>query len=57
MEKIALIMASTRSMAELDFCLKKIFSNFFVDKKNVVFATLSEPFARLVDPKVALGAG
>lgn len=56
MEKVAQIIATTKSMQELDFCLKKIFSNFFVDKKNVVFATLSEPFTRLVDPKVAIGA-
>ena len=56
MEKIAQIIATTKNMAELDFCIKKMFSNFFVDQKNVVFATLSEPFSRLVDPKVALGA-
>lgn len=56
MEKIAQTMASTPSMAELDFCVKKMFSNFFVDRKNVVSATLSEPFAGLKDPKVALGA-
>ena len=56
MEKVANIIASTKTMAELDFCIKKMFSNFFVDRKNVVSATLSEPFARLVDPKVAIGA-
>ncbi len=56
MEKIAQIVTSTTSMAELDFCIKKMFSNFFVDRKNVVFATLSEPFSRLVDPKITLGA-
>lgn len=43
--------------AELDFCIKKMFSNFFVDKKNIVSATLSEPFVGLKDPKVSLGAG
>ena len=56
MEKVAQIIASTKTMAELDFCIKKMFSNFFIDRKNVVSATLSEPFSRLVDPKVALGA-
>lgn len=56
MEKVAKIVASTKTMAELDFCIKKMFSNFFVDRKNVVFATLSEPFSRLVDPKVVSSA-
>ena len=56
MEKVAQIVATTHSMKELDFCIKKIFSNFFVDRKNVVNATLSEPFARLKDPKVSLCA-
>jgi site-specific DNA recombinase len=56
MEKVAQIIATTKNMVELDFCIKKMFSNFFVDRKNVVFATLSEPFAHLVDPKTALGA-
>ena len=56
MEKIAHIIASTKNMAELDFCIKKMFSNFVVDRKNVVSATLCEPFARLADPKVTLGA-
>jgi hypothetical protein len=56
MDKIQQIIASTDSMAELDFCIKKIFSNFFVDKKNVVSATLTEPFERLCDPKVTMGA-
>lgn len=56
MEKVAKIVASTKTMAELDFCIKKMFSNFFVDRKNVVSATLSKPFAGLKDPKVSLGA-
>ncbi len=56
MDKIAEIIASTDNMAELDFYLKKMFSNFFVDKKNVVSATLCEPFSRLIDSKVIMGA-
>ena len=56
MDKVAKIIASTKSMSELDFCIKKVFSNFFVDKKNVVSARLSEPFARLNGSEVALGA-
>ncbi|HVX90075.1 MAG TPA: recombinase family protein [Candidatus Paceibacterota bacterium] len=56
MDKIAQIIASPKNMQELDFCIKKMFSNFSVDQKSVVSATLSEPFARLKDPKVALGA-
>lgn len=56
MEKVAKIVASTKTMAELDFCIKKMFSNFFVDRKNVVSATLSEPFSRLIDPKLLEGA-
>lgn len=56
MEKITQLIASTPTMAELDFCVRKMFSNFSVRGKNVEWATLSEPFARIVDPKVALGA-
>lgn len=43
-------------MKELDFCIKKIFSNFTIDRKNVVSAILTEPFERLVDTKVIKGA-
>lgn len=56
MEKVTQIVAKTNTMKELDFCIKKIFSNFFVDAENVVNATLSEPFARLKDPKVSICA-
>lgn len=54
-EKVAKILASTKTMTELDFCIKKVFSNFFIDRKNVVSVTLSEPFSRLVDQEVLKG--
>lgn len=56
MEMVAQIIASASTMPELDFCIKKMFSNFIVDRKNVVSATLSEPFAQLIDPKGIVGA-
>lgn len=56
MEKVAQIIASASTMPELDFCIKKMFSNFVIDRKNVVSATLSEPFAQLFDPKGIIGA-
>lgn len=51
MEKVAQIIASTKKLAELDFCIKKLFSNFYTDKKNIASATFAEPFASLVGQK------
>jgi hypothetical protein len=56
MDKAAQIIASTKNMTELDFYIKKIFSNFQVGGKNVVSATLSEPFSRLTIPEGTIGA-
>lgn len=52
MDKMAQIVAKTTSMKDLDFIIRKLFSNFFVTRKNVEFATLSEPFAALKGAKV-----
>ena len=57
MDKVAHIIASTDAMPELDFCIKKLFSNFSVSRKNVENATLCEPFVGLIDPKDVMGAG
>ena len=56
MDKIAQIIASTSDMTELDFCIRKVFSNFRVRGEKVTEATLSEPFSALAGPKVTLGA-
>ncbi len=56
MDKIAKTVASTGTLAELDFCIKKIFSNFSIRDNKVVNATLSKPFIGLIDPKGVVGA-
>jgi len=56
LDKMAQIVAKTTFMKDLDFIIKKMFSNFFVTSKNVTFATLCEPFAALKGAKVVEGA-
>lgn len=53
MEKLPKTMASIKNMAELDFVIRKVFSNFTVRGKNVENITLSTPFDALRDPKVS----
>lgn len=53
MEKLPKTIASIKNMAELDFVIRKVFSNFTVHAKSVENITLSTPFDALCDPKVA----
>ncbi|MEN9413002.1 MAG: hypothetical protein RLZZ342_89 [Candidatus Parcubacteria bacterium] len=53
MEKLPKTIGSIKNMAELDFVIRKVFSNFTVHTKSVENITLSTPFDALCDPKVA----
>ncbi len=55
MEKLPKIMGSIENMDELDFIIRKVFSNFSVRGKNVEKSTLSTPFNTLYDLKVSKG--
>lgn len=46
-EKVPQILAQTTKMEDLDFLIKKIFSNFTVNQKSVVESTLQTPFREL----------
>jgi site-specific DNA recombinase len=58
-DNMALLVASSTKMSELDYLLGKVFSNFTINKKNVEEYTLNEPFAsleRLETSNVSYGA-
>ncbi len=53
MEKLPKTLASKETMADLDYVIRKVFSNFTVRGKNLETITLSAPFDALCDQKVA----
>ncbi|KKR17755.1 MAG: Recombinase [candidate division CPR2 bacterium GW2011_GWC1_41_48] len=58
-ENLASIVKKPQSMKDLDFIIKKIFSNFTVSKSEVVDFELNSPFKELVDKRLFVigGAG
>lgn len=56
MENMPQIIRPIRNLAELDQILKKIYTNFTVEGKNVVNATLASPFDAISTLKITPGA-
>lgn len=55
MEKLPKHIKNFKNMSDLDYVIKKIFSNFTVKDKKVIESTLNEPFDRLQVKDVSLG--
>ena len=53
MEKTPKILASIKQMKELDYIIRKIFSNFAIRDKKVIKSALIAPFDALCDPKLS----
>jgi len=56
LEKMPIIMAHSKNLPELDYMVKKVFSNFKVKNNKVVEYTLNKPFDVLATSKVSLCA-
>lgn len=57
MENMPKIIGSAKKIRDLDFIIKKIFSNFTVRGNKVEKSTLNSPFNGLIDEKISNGAG
>lgn len=55
MNKLPKTLRKIKNMKDLDYIIKKIFSNFTVSGNNVVNSTLNSPFSELVTSKVLNG--
>lgn len=56
LEKLPVNMAFSKNLEEIDYMVKKIFSNFTVKGNKVVEFTLNKPFDTFTTTKVVLGA-
>lgn len=55
MEKMPKILRSMQNMQEMDFLIRKIYTNFTIEGKNVAKSTLSAPFDALYTLKISNG--